>query len=78
MMFEHHVSPTLLPPALNQSICWTDNSSKIVWTVPGVGEIIRAIIILFLSLGILFLNILVICVINSQRYSKYIHAQVNK
>ncbi|XP_044018750.1 trace amine-associated receptor 9 isoform X2 [Aphidius gifuensis] len=75
MMFEHHVSPTLLPPALNQSICWSDFSTKFFWTIPGVGEVIRATIILFLSLGILFLNLLVICVINSQRYSKYIHAQ---
>ncbi|XP_011298902.1 trace amine-associated receptor 9 [Fopius arisanus] len=73
-MLEHQ-SPTLLPPALNNSSCWPDGSSKIMWTTPGPGELIRAALILMLSLGILLANLLVICVINSHRYSKYIHAQ---
>lgn len=75
-MIEHQ-PPTLLPPALNNSSCWPDGSTKLIWTTPGPGQLIRAALIFFLSLGILFANLLVICVINSRRYSKYIHAQVN-
>lgn len=75
MMLEHQ-TPTLVPPALNNSSCWPENSSKMIWTTPGPGQLIRAAVILMLSVGILFANLLVICVINSRRYSKYIHAQV--
>ncbi|OXU24406.1 hypothetical protein TSAR_004148, partial [Trichomalopsis sarcophagae] len=42
---------------------------------PGIGELLRAAVVLALSLGILGANLLVICVINSRRYHKYIHAQ---
>lgn len=77
-MLEHQ-TPTLLPPALNNSSCWpTDGSNNkfIHWPTPGPGQLLRAALILFLSIGILIANLLVICVINSRRYSKYIHAQV--
>ncbi|KAG8035048.1 hypothetical protein G9C98_001538 [Cotesia typhae] len=75
-MLEHQ-TPTLLPPALNNSSCWpTDAGHKYThWPTPGPGQLLRATLILFLSIGILVANLLVICVINSRRYSKYIHAQ---
>ena len=43
----------------------------------GVGEVIEASIILILTLGVIGANILVIFVINSRRYSSYIHLQVS-
>lgn len=73
---EHYKQTILLAPALSNSSCWRPGSSEMSWTGPGPGELLRAALILLLSLGILFANLLVICVINSRRYTKYIHAQV--
>ncbi|XP_076397721.1 green-sensitive opsin-3 isoform X5 [Megachile rotundata] len=70
-----HKQTILLPPALSNSSCWQRDTSEPTWTVPGPAELLRAALILLLSLGILCTNLLVICVINSKRYSKYIHAQ---
>ncbi|XP_076224236.1 trace amine-associated receptor 8b isoform X3 [Nomia melanderi] len=70
-----HKPTLMLAPALSNSSCWRRDTSEAAWTSPGPGELLRAILILFLSLGILCANLLVICVINSRRYSKYIHAQ---
>ncbi|KAK2584076.1 hypothetical protein KPH14_006521 [Odynerus spinipes] len=70
-----HKQTILLAPALSNSSCWRAGTSEATWTGPGLGELLRATLILVLSLGILFANLLVICVINSRRYSKYIHAQ---
>lgn len=72
-----HKQTILLAPALSNSSCWRTGPIA-SWSGPGPGELIRAALILALSLGILCANLLVICVINSRRYSKYIHAQVNK
>lgn len=71
-----HKQTILLAPALSNSSCWRRDTSEATWTGPGPGELLRATLILVLSLGILCANLLVICVINSRRYSKYIHAQV--
>lgn len=73
-----HKQTILLAPALSNSSCWRRDTSEATWTGPGPGELLRATLILVLSLGILCANLLVICVINSRRYSKYIHAQVGK
>ncbi|EFN69328.1 Neuropeptide FF receptor 2 [Camponotus floridanus] len=70
-----HKQTILLAPSLSNSSCWRGGTSEAAWTGPGPGELIRATLILLLSLGILCANLLVICVINSRRYSKYIHAQ---
>ncbi|KAI4502359.1 hypothetical protein M0802_002271 [Mischocyttarus mexicanus] len=70
-----HKQTILLAPALSNSSCWRAGNSEAIWTGPGFGELLRAALILVLSFGILFANLLVICVINSRRYSKYIHAQ---
>ncbi|KYM88880.1 Trace amine-associated receptor 7a [Atta colombica] len=74
MMMEHKQT-ILLAPSLSNSSCWRSGTSDAAWTGPGPGELIRAALILLLSLGILCANLLVICVINSRQYSKYIHAQ---
>ena len=69
----------LLAPALSNSSCWHSlpgGGFESRWQTPGVYELVRAALILALSLGILAANLLVICVINSRRYHKYIHAQV--
>lgn len=75
-----HKPQILLAPALSNSSCWRSLAGgglEARWESPGVGEILRAALILTLSLGILGANLLVICVINSRRYHKYIHAQVS-
>uniref|UniRef100_T1GQF2 G-protein coupled receptors family 1 profile domain-containing protein n=1 Tax=Megaselia scalaris TaxID=36166 RepID=T1GQF2_MEGSC len=41
----------------------------------GFGEIVEASIILILTLGVISANMLVIIVINSRKYSSYIHQQ---
>ncbi|XP_025267509.1 green-sensitive opsin-3 isoform X2 [Camponotus floridanus] len=74
-MTMEHKQTILLAPSLSNSSCWRGGTSEAAWTGPGPGELIRATLILLLSLGILCANLLVICVINSRRYSKYIHAQ---
>lgn len=73
-----HKPTLMLAPALSNSSCWRRDTSEAAWTAPGLGELLRATLILSLSLGILCANLLVICVINSRRYSKYIHAQVSE
>ena len=75
-----HKPQLLLAPALSNSSCWRSlpgGAYEARWQTPGIGELLRATIILALSLGILGGNLLVICVINSRRYHKYIHAQVS-
>ncbi|XP_058797528.1 trace amine-associated receptor 9-like isoform X2 [Phymastichus coffea] len=73
-----HKQHILVAPALSNSSCWRNlpgGHFEAHWQNPGVYEIVRATLVLGLSLGILFANLLVICVINSRRYHKYIHAQ---
>jgi hypothetical protein len=44
----------------------------------GPGDVLQALIVLLLTVGVLAANLLLILVINSRRYSKYIHSQVGK
>ncbi|EZA49019.1 hypothetical protein X777_12828 [Ooceraea biroi] len=74
-MTMEHKQTILLAPSLSNSSCWRSGTSEAAWTGPGPGELVRATLILLLSVGILCANLLVICVINSRQYSKYIHAQ---
>lgn len=74
-----HKQTILLAPLLSNSSCWrSGTSTEAAWTGPGPGELVRATLILLISIGILCANLLVICVINSRQYSKYIHAQVSR
>jgi len=71
----------LVPPPLHNSSCSHPRYGSSVaagWlaAAPSFVDIVQALFILLLSLGILIANILLICVINSRRYAKYIHAQV--
>ncbi|KAJ8979597.1 hypothetical protein NQ317_019485, partial [Molorchus minor] len=45
------------------------------FSVLTVGDVLQAFIVLFLTTGVLVANMLLILVINSRRYSKYIHSQ---
>ncbi|KAJ8684137.1 hypothetical protein QAD02_019929, partial [Eretmocerus hayati] len=85
-MIDSNRPQILQAPALSNSSCWhslagagglhqQQHQIEARWHAPGVFEIIRASLVLALSIGILTANLLVICVINSRRYHKYIHAQ---
>ncbi|XP_066909719.1 trace amine-associated receptor 8c-like, partial [Halyomorpha halys] len=60
----------LIAPLVHNFSC-----SKTLPAHISVGSVIQATFILLLSAGIFFANILVILVVNSRRYSKYIHQQ---
>ncbi|XP_068083217.1 trace amine-associated receptor 8c [Anabrus simplex] len=66
----------LTPPPFHNSSCSHPRylSESYVHTVT-LWDLTQALLILLLSAGILGANLLVILVINSRRYSKYIHAQ---
>ncbi|KAJ9593099.1 hypothetical protein L9F63_027660, partial [Diploptera punctata] len=71
-----HKSTWLTPPPLHNSSCThprylsASNINNItLW------DMTQALFILLLSAGILGANLLVILVINSRRYTKYIHSQ---
>jgi hypothetical protein len=66
-----------VPPPLHNSSCSHSRYAAGWWAAaPSLVDLVQAPFILLLSLGILVANILLICVINSRRYTKYIHAQV--
>ncbi|XP_069704974.1 trace amine-associated receptor 1 isoform X1 [Periplaneta americana] len=66
-------SPWLTPPPLHNSSC----AHPRFLAPPAVGawELAQALFILLLSVGILGANLLVILVLNSRRYARYIHSQ---
>lgn len=67
----------MVAPALHNSSCSHPRYAGGWWAAsPSLVDLVQAPFILLLSLGILVANILLICVINSRRYAKYIHAQV--
>ncbi|XP_065340301.1 trace amine-associated receptor 1-like isoform X1 [Cloeon dipterum] len=70
----------LVAPPLHNSSCSHPRYAATVaagwWTAPpSVVDAVQALFILMLSIGILAANVLLIFVINSRRYAKYIHAQ---
>ncbi|KAG8332170.1 trace amine-associated receptor 9 [Homalodisca vitripennis] len=67
-------STLLVPPVLHNSSC-THPRYGSVGPQASVGGLVQGTIILTLFVGIIVANLLVIIVINSRRYSKYIHAQ---
>ncbi|KAK9508611.1 hypothetical protein O3M35_006137 [Rhynocoris fuscipes] len=64
-------SGLLVAPLLHNSSC-TKVHNHIT-----AGGVVQAAFILILSTGIFLANLLVILVVNSRRYSKYIHQQVS-
>ncbi|XP_054257910.1 trace amine-associated receptor 9 [Macrosteles quadrilineatus] len=67
-------SSLLVPPSLHNSSC-THPRYGPVGPTASLGGLVQGTIILTLFVGIIIANMLVIIVINSRRYSKYIHAQ---
>lgn len=67
----------LVPPALHNSSCTHPRYSGPSAPYPSAWNVLQAAFVLLLSAGILAANLLVIFVINTRRYAKYIHAQVN-
>ncbi|XP_044738765.1 probable serine/threonine-protein kinase DDB_G0282963 [Chrysoperla carnea] len=63
------------PSLYNSSCSHPRYSSNNIFVTITLGDIIQFIIIVVLTFGILFANLLLIIVINSQRYIKYIHSQ---
>lgn len=72
-------STVLIPPSLHNSSCSHLRFSQAsLLEVISFGGVLEAVIILLLTFGVLIANILLILVINSRRYSKYIHSQVGR
>ncbi|XP_066248611.1 trace amine-associated receptor 8c [Euwallacea similis] len=69
--------PTVLvPPSFSNSSCNHPRyQNTTFWTIVSAGDVIQSFVVLMLTFGILFANVLFISVINSRRYSKYIHSQ---
>lgn len=63
------------PPLQNSSCSHPRYSNVHSMSHLTIGDITQAILVLSLSIGILVANTLVIIVINSRRYAKYVHSQ---
>lgn len=73
----HHKTTILVAPALHNSSCTHPRYSQLsFFAALSPGDVVQALIVLFLTIGVLGANMLLILVINSRRYSKYIHSQV--
>ncbi|XP_065170945.1 probable G-protein coupled receptor 21 isoform X2 [Atheta coriaria] len=72
----HHKTTILVAPALQNSSC-THPRYHNVGLIAGLGpaEFVQGLIVFLITLGVLLANLLLILVINSRRYSKYIHSQ---
>ncbi|XP_068911242.1 trace amine-associated receptor 1 isoform X2 [Tenebrio molitor] len=72
----HHKTTILVAPALQNSSCTHPRYSQASFlSLLGPGDVLQALIVLLLTVGVLAANLLLILVINSRRYSKYIHSQ---
>lgn len=76
---QSHKPTILIAPALQNSSCTHPRYvHATIWTNLTPGDVLEAGIVLFLTTGVLAANMLLIFVINSRRYAKYIHSQVCK
>ncbi|NP_001280536.1 CG13597-like amine receptor isoform X1 [Tribolium castaneum] len=72
----HHKTTILVAPALQNSSCTHPRYSQASFlSLLGLGDVLQALIVFLLTVGVLAANVLLIVVINSRRYSKYIHSQ---
>lgn len=73
----HHKTIILVAPALQNSSCTHPRYNHVSFlSLLGPGDVLQAFIVLLLTVGVLAANVMLILVINSKRYSKYIHSQV--
>lgn len=74
----HHKTVVLIAPPLQNSSCAHPRFGiASFFTSLTFGDVLQALVILLLTFGVLAANMLLIVVINSRRYSKYIHPQVS-
>lgn len=69
----------LVAPSVRNSSCSHPRlpSGPAFLLTTGIGEVIQALFVLCLSVGVIGANLIVILVINNRRYASYIHPQVN-
>lgn len=74
-MFDSTKGALLVAPSLSNSSCWLNGKG---WpsTLPAAADILKALFIFTLSMAIVFGNLVLICVLNNRRYTKYIDNQV--
>lgn len=72
----HHKTVELVAPPLQNSSCSNPRFGAGFFASLTFGDVLQALVILTLTFGVLAANMLLILVINSRRYSKYIHPQV--
>lgn len=66
----------LIAPSVRNSSCsYPRHTHSLIYYI-GPFDIIRALLILSLTIGIIGANLMVIIIINHRRYSPYIHPQV--
>ncbi|KPJ06747.1 Beta-2 adrenergic receptor [Papilio machaon] len=73
-MFDSTKGALLVAPSLSNSSCWLNGKA---WpsALPAPADILKALFIFTLSMGIVFANLVLICVLNNRRYIKYIDNQ---
>ncbi|XP_045450043.1 trace amine-associated receptor 6 [Melitaea cinxia] len=73
-MFDSTKGALLVAPSLANSSCWPNDKG---WpsTFPATEDILKALFIFALSMAIVFCNLVLICVLNNRRYTKYIDNQ---
>lgn len=72
----HHKATVLVAPALHNSSCTHPRYTHLGFLSGlGVGDVLQALVVFGLTFGVLAANTVLILVINSRRYSKYIHSQ---
>ncbi|XP_060533010.1 trace amine-associated receptor 8c [Cylas formicarius] len=72
----HHRTFVQVTPSLQNSSCTHPRYNQVTfWTNLTTGDVVQASVVLILTMGIIVANLLLISVINSRRYSKYIHSQ---
>ncbi|KAI8421675.1 hypothetical protein MSG28_009665 [Choristoneura fumiferana] len=73
-MFDSTKGALLVAPSLINSSCWFNGKG---WptTFPAPVDIVKAFFIFALSMGIVFANLVLICVLSNRRYIKYIENQ---
>ncbi|GLV41765.1 uncharacterized protein CBL_12054 [Carabus blaptoides fortunei] len=71
-----HKTTILVAPALQNSSCSHPRYAHVsMLSALTPGDVLQAVIVLCLTTGVLAANMLLIFVINSRRYAKYIHSQ---
>ncbi|KAG5866665.1 hypothetical protein JTB14_015362 [Gonioctena quinquepunctata] len=71
-----HKATILVAPTLANSSCSHPRYLHVTFfSALSLGDVFQAVVVLFITVGVLGANMLLILVINSRRYSKYIHSQ---